>query len=754
MPDHSTLVSAMQQAALDVLPLKPKLAPPWFTASEQTLRRLIDSRDAALNASHSHPSPATTDRLRQARANLQRGLRQTQSDWVMSVCQPVNDGIVGGSASAAAAWQSVKTLKAGLGPTVRSAPPKMQKQDGTRAQSAAENAAVFADHFEQLYGRTPSYDPSVLESIPQREVIAGLDGVPTDSEIRIAVSKLKDSAPGVTGVTSLMWKALLSTGAGFSLVHSMVHTFWETGVVAEEWETGLLAILPKKGDLSIAGNHRGIMMLEKACNIIGNLMHARLEPTMESLDHESQCGFRRNRGCSDAIFNVSQLIAKRREHGLETWVLFLDLLKAFDRVPRELLWLLLLRQGVSPKLVDLLKALHATVKVKFEIEGIIITLLSIIGVKQGDLLGPLLFTFFIQAIMSSWRDLHSYDLCIFRTRDDFKMTGRATTTSGDELSFTDSEYADDSGMAFTSRRDLDEQTPKVLHHFERFGMEVHRGLHRDDGSVKKESKTEVLFCPKRLSDYNNAATFDDANLSDVKLPNGGFIPIVSKFCYLGRFFARSGGDATDVDSRIESAGKAFGALRGCVFSSTHVNMQAKKAVYLILILAVLLYGSETWCSTEKILHRLRCFHARCVRAMCRVTRKHCWDHHISTVELERRLGLDTIDTYISRRQLRWLGHVRRMDFSTRLPRRMLSCWVPHPRPVGAPLMTYGRSAGKAMDEFHIDRRLWHELAADRSVWRETLRLGHPPGWQPQAADATARSAAADSTRRHRCQLRH
>jgi hypothetical protein len=45
-------------------------------------------------------------------------------------------------------------------------------------------------------------------------------------------------------------------------------------------------------------------------------------------------------------------------------------------------------------------------------------------------------------------------------------------------------------------------------------------------------------------------------------------------------------------------------------------------------------------------------------------------------------------------------------------------------------MTYGRSMMQALDAFHIDRRDWPSLAADRAVWRETLRLGHPPGWQP------------------------
>ena len=62
---------------------------------------------------------------------------------------------------------------------------------------------------------------------------------------------------------------------------------------------------------------------------------------------------------------------------------------------------------------------------------------------------------------------------------------------------------------------------------------------------------------------------------------------------------------------------------------------------------------------------------------------------------------------------------------SRLPRarRMLSCWVAHPRPRGAPRMTYGRSVGKALDTFGLDRNKWPELAADRLAWRAMLRSG-------------------------------
>ena len=64
--------------------------------------------------------------------------------------------------------------------------------------------------------------------------------------------------------------------------------------------------------------------------------------------------------------------------------------------------------------------------------------------------------------------------------------------------------------------------------------------------------------------------------------------------------------------------------------------------------------------------------------------------------------------------------------TTSIPRRMLSCWVPHKRPLGAPRMTYGRTVGKALDVFDIDRKRWPELAADRAAWRSTLQSGEPP----------------------------
>lgn len=294
-----------------------------------------------------------------------------------------------------------------------------------------------------------------------------------------------------------------------------------------------------------------------------------------------------------------------------------------------------------------------------------------------------------------------------------------------EFTVPDSEYADDTAFAFCSRDDLQHIAPLIIHHFSRWGLEVHVG------SRGGSSKSEVLFCAASARSYvSSPATYDGADLSDILLPGGYHLPVVDHFKYLGSFLSRDCKDNYDVDSRIQSAGKAFGALRKCLFSSSSVSYAAKRAVYTGVVLSILLYGCECWALTERLLHRLRLFHAQCLRTMCRVTRKHTWEHHISTQKLCEDLSLQPIEFYIAHRQLTWLGHVGRMGFN-RLPRRMLSAWVNHPRPKGAPEMTYGRAVNKALKRFEIPVSDWSSKAGVRAVWKQTIRASNYVSLQPR-----------------------
>ena len=71
-----------------------------------------------------------------------------------------------------------------------------------------------------------------------------------------------------------------------------------------------------------------------------------LQAMVEEVVADCQCGFRCNRGCIDMIFCACQLIEKTIEHDTKAFILFIDLKKVYDSVPRAAMWLIFAKYGV------------------------------------------------------------------------------------------------------------------------------------------------------------------------------------------------------------------------------------------------------------------------------------------------------------------------------------------------------------------------------------------------------------------------
>ena len=95
-------------------------------------------------------------------------------------------------------------------------------------------------------------------------------------------------------------------------------------------------------------------------------------------------------------------------------------------------------------------------------------------------------------------------------------------------------------------------------------------------------KDRIAICARPLSPYQNPSTCDNTDMADLILPNGRFVPVVTKFKYLGSYISSDGSDTIDVQSRIDSAARAFG--------SQNIDRKAKSAIYESLILSICLYG--------------------------------------------------------------------------------------------------------------------------------------------------------------------
>ena len=112
---------------------------------------------------------------------------------------------------------------------------------------------------------------------------------------------------------------------------------------------------------------------------------------------QRQNGFMMHRGCTDAVFCLKVALQKRKEHMQDSWVLFIDLVKAFDTVNRTALIAILKKFGVPSQLAVLIERLHTDVKVKLKVGTTDILFDATIGVKQGDNMAPVLFLFYIHA---------------------------------------------------------------------------------------------------------------------------------------------------------------------------------------------------------------------------------------------------------------------------------------------------------------------------------------------------------------------
>ena len=126
-----------------------------------------------------------------------------------------------------------------------------------------------------------------------------------------------------------------------------------------------------------------------------NMIRYIVEPQLS----ENQFGFRKNKGCSDAIFILRQLQEKHIEWNKPLYMAFIDQEKAFYRVVRAELWKCLAERGIFGELLGDVQSLyicsHAAVRTRGETDWFEVKC----GLRQGFVLSPLLFIIFMHNIM-------------------------------------------------------------------------------------------------------------------------------------------------------------------------------------------------------------------------------------------------------------------------------------------------------------------------------------------------------------------
>ena len=137
------------------------------------------------------------------------------------------------------------------------------------------------------------------------------------------------------------------------------------GKIPEDWKKSVLIPVYKgKGDPLECGSYRGIKLLEHAMKVIERVLAKRVREQI-NVDN-MQFGFTPGKGTTDAIFIIRQIQEKFQQKRKDLYFAFVDLEKAFDRVPREVTRWALRQLGVEEWLVVAVMAMYeeATTVVK------------------------------------------------------------------------------------------------------------------------------------------------------------------------------------------------------------------------------------------------------------------------------------------------------------------------------------------------------------------------------------------------------
>ena len=174
--------------------------------------------------------------------------------------------------------------------------------------------------------------------------------------------------------------------------------------IPTSFKKSILMPLFKKGDPSIPSNYRGLSLTDAISKIFNMILLNRLTFWIERFNilNEFQAGFRKNYSTVDNIFNLTNIVELNKAQGKKTFAFFVDFSCAFDTIPRNCLFYKLSCLGLSTKFINILQSTYDGTESKIWDGATFSSSFSVnIGVKQGCVLSPILFSLFLNDLVDA-----------------------------------------------------------------------------------------------------------------------------------------------------------------------------------------------------------------------------------------------------------------------------------------------------------------------------------------------------------------
>ncbi|KAK3535188.1 hypothetical protein QTP70_004749 [Hemibagrus guttatus] len=410
----------------------------------------------------------------------------------------------------------------------------IKDRDGRVLTSEESVQRRWKEYFEELMNEENEREKRVegVNSVEQK-----VDKIRKD-EVRKALKRMKSGkAVGPDDIPVEVWKCLGEAAVEF--LANLFNRVLESERMPEEWRRSVLVpIFKNKGDVQSCSNYRGIKLMSHTMKVWERVVEARLRKVVEIC--EQQYGFMPRKSTTDAIFALRILMEKYRDGQRELHCVFVDLEKAYDRVPREELWYCMRKSGVAEKYVRVVQDMYERSRTvvrcavgqteEFNVE---------VGLHQGSALSPFLFAMVMDQLSEEVRQESPWTMM----------------------------FADDIVICSESREQVEENLERWRFALERRGMKVSR------------SKTEYMCVNEREGS------------GTVRL-QGEEVKKVQEFKYLGSTVQSNGECGKEVKKRVQAGWNGWRKVSG-VLCDQKISARIKGKVYRTVVRAAMLYGLET-----------------------------------------------------------------------------------------------------------------------------------------------------------------